>query len=84
MAVVLTTGVFDEPVVGVSRQEVLDRTIRLLKASAVAHNRSSWKYPWQSALWAATLGHAGWMLWGDLDAPTRCQLAETVEFDFQF
>ncbi len=81
MAVALKTRIFDEGAVGVSRQEVLDRTVRLLKASAAAHNRASWKYPWQSALWAATLGQAGWMLWDDLDAPAQCQVAEIVEFE---
>ncbi len=81
MAVVLKTGIFDERAVGVSKQEALARTVRLLKAAAVAHNHASWKYPWQSALWAATLGHAGWMLWDNLDAQTKGRIAAIVEFE---
>ncbi len=81
VAVLLKTGIFDENSVGLSREEALRRTIRLISACAAAHNGKSWKYPWQSASWAARLGHASWMLWDDLDPETRQKAAAIVEFE---
>jgi len=80
-AIVLKTGVFDEKAVGVPLDEALARTLRLIKAAARAHNRESWKYPWQSPFWAADLAQAGWMLWDQLDKETRRLLVEIVEFE---
>ncbi|HUT91994.1 MAG TPA: hypothetical protein VMY37_21035 [Thermoguttaceae bacterium] len=81
LAVVLKTGVFDEEAVGVSRDEALARTLRLISAAAHSHNRESWRFPWQSAFWAADLAQAGWMLWDELDGETRQLLAEIAEFE---
>lgn len=81
LAIVLKTGVFDEEIVGVSREEALARTLRMIRAAARAHNRESWRFPWQSAFWAADLAHGGWLLWDELDAETRRLLVEIVEFE---
>lgn len=81
LAVVLKTGVYDRAVTGLSREEATALTVRLIRAAATAHNGVSWKYPWQSALWAATLTHAGWLLWEELDSSTRRQIAEIVRFE---
>jgi len=81
LAVVLKTGVFDEQAVDVSKEETLARTVRLIKAVVAAHDRVGWKYPWQSAFWAAYVCHGGWMLWDDLDGPTQEQVATIVEFE---
>jgi len=80
-AIVLKTGVFDEKAVGISRDEALARTLRLIKAAARSHNRESWRYPWQSVPWASDLAQAGWMLWDQLDKETRRLLADIVEFE---
>jgi len=81
LAIVLKTGVFDEKAVGVPREEALARTLRWIRAAARAHNRESWRYPWQSPFWAADLAQAGWMLWDQLDSQTQRLLAEIVEFE---
>jgi len=81
LAVVLKTGIFDEEAISVSRQEALARTLRLIKAVLAAHDRTGWKYPWQSAFWAAYVCHGAWMLWDDLDAPTRAEVAAIVQFE---
>jgi len=81
LAVVLKTGLFDEQAVGVSEEEALARTVRLIKAVVAAHDGVGWKYPWQSAFWAAYVCHGGWMLWDDLDDPTQERVATIVEFE---
>ena len=81
LAVVLRTGVFDEQAVGVSEEEALARTVRLIKAVVAAHDGVGWKYPWQSAFWAAYVCHGAWMLWDDLDDATQEQVATIVEFE---
>ena len=79
LAVLLKTGVFDQKAAGCTKEEALARTVRLLKAAAARHKKQWWGYPWQSALWASQLGHAGWLLWDELDGETRGTLAELVE-----
>jgi hypothetical protein len=36
---------------------------------------------WQSALWATTLCQAGWLLWDQLDPPSRRLIAEIAQFE---
>ena len=79
LGVVLKTGVFDEKAVGCTREEALARTARLVKATAKTHRQQWWGYPWQSALWAAQLGHAAWLLWDELDPETQGRVARLVE-----
>jgi hypothetical protein len=81
LAVVLKTGIFDAEAVGVSETEARRRTVRLIRVTAAAHDRASWKYPWQSSFWAALLGNAAWFLWEDLDPETQEQVADVVEFE---
>jgi len=81
LAAALKTGLFDERPMGLSRKEALARTARLIAAPAAAHKNRCWKYPWQSALWAAQLGHAAWLLWDELDAGTRRLVAPLVVFE---
>jgi len=85
LAVVLKTGLFDEKVAGCARAEAISRNIQLLAATAKtypgASGKGCWDYPWQSALWAAQLGHGAWLLWDDLDAETRRLTAGVVEAD---
>lgn len=81
LAAVLKTGVFDEQAVGVSEAEAVARTVRLIKAVVAAHDGVGWKYPWQSAFWAAYVCQGGWMLWDELDGATQEQVAGIVEFE---
>ena len=81
IAVALKTGVFQEQSAGMSRQEATSRVLRLIRATATAHDGTGWKYPWQSALWAASLTHASWLLWDELDADTRRQVAELLVYE---
>jgi hypothetical protein len=81
LAVALTTGIYDPRVTGIGRDEATARTVRLIRAAAGAHNRASWNYPWQSALWATTLSQAGWLLWDQLDPPTRRLIADIAQFE---
>jgi hypothetical protein len=78
IAVALKTGVFQEQTTGLSRQEATSRVLRLIRATAAAHDGTGWKYPWQSALWAATLTHASWLLWDELEPETRRRVAELL------
>ncbi|MHB8899780.1 MAG: hypothetical protein ACYC6Y_13620 [Thermoguttaceae bacterium] len=81
LAVALSTGIYDPEKTGMGREEAMERTVQLIRAAAVAHNGESWKYPWQSALWASTLCQAGWLLWDELDEPTRRLVAGIAEFE---
>ncbi len=83
LAVCLTTRAFDEKAVGVTREQVLEQTLKLLRGTAATHKvngdrAKGWGDAWQSALWAAELGFGGWMLWEHLDARTRGELAALI------
>jgi len=81
LAVALKTGVYEEEVSGVPKAEVRARALQLIHGAARNHRGQGWGYPWQSALWAAYLGHGAWMLWDDLDVETRALVAELVEWE---
>ena len=85
VAIALQTGVYDEHLAGPSRQEAQTRAIRLIRGVVVKHRSTakgkSWGDVWQSALWAAAAGQAAWLLWDDLDEPTRHRAAAMVEFE---
>jgi hypothetical protein len=81
LAVVLRTGLFDEKAVGVTRDELTRRVVRLIKGTAMVHRTSpggAWGDHWQSSHWAGALGQAGWMMWDDLDAEARAAVARLV------
>ncbi len=91
VATALKCGAYDEKMMGVSREEAISRTVGLINALCTVHipNLSGaggtpgyslrrWGSSWQSALWTTFIGQAGWMLWDDLDASARVQLANVV------
>ena len=85
-AVVLKTGAFDADRVGVSRDEAIKRTVKLIRGAAATHKANrhdgdGWGDQWQSALWAAQCGFGGWLLWQDLDAPAQRQLVAMVQHE---
>ena len=83
LAALIATRAFDVAAIGLSQEEALERTIKLLRGVAATHkvhraNAEGWGDCWQSALWAAQLGFGGWMLWDRLDQDTRELLVPLV------
>ena len=67
---------------GLSRKSVEDYAIWHIRSIACQHAATSqggWGGTWQSTLWAATAGQAGWMLWGKLSQAERGYVAGMVE-----
>lgn len=85
IAVLLKTNSFDVKTTGVSRAEGLTRATMLIKGTAATHkangNPKGWGDHWQSALWTAILGHAGWMLWDSLDGGAQVSVQKAVEHE---
>ena len=86
LAVALRTGAYDAGVTGVSRDVALSRALKLVRSLAYRHDVNApasqrygrWGYHWQSALWAAHAGFAGWMLWDDLPDADRSRVKSMV------
>jgi hypothetical protein len=82
VAVLLKTDSYDEKAAGVSRNEATARSAKLIKGLAATHKSNGspkgWGDQWQSALWTALLGHAGWMLWDSLDSDAQRMLQTAV------
>lgn len=74
----LATGAYDEDVVGHPTEVARARTVRLVSSLAAGHRvragESGWGDGWQTALWAAYTGLAGWLLWDHLPRATRTDL----------
>jgi len=73
LAAAIRTGVADSSSTGVSKDELIRETTKLIKGVAAIHktNGGQWGNHWQSSLWASQLCRAGWMMWDDLDAEAR-------------
>lgn len=84
MAVALKAGLFDERAVGINRAELARRTRLLIKGVASAHKANpggTWGERWQSPMIAGMTGHAGWMMWDDLDAECRDMVLKMILFE---
>jgi hypothetical protein len=86
IATAIATGIYDEQVCGVPIDEARSRVLKLVKGDAALHKvngdiKNGWGDAWQSAVWATLAGHAGWMLWDDLDRPTQRMVAAMVEYE---
>jgi hypothetical protein len=85
IAVLLKTGSYDEKATGVSQSEAIARTTKLIKGLTATHkangNPKGWGDQWQSALWTAQMGHAGWLLWDNLDPEAQTYLQKVVEYE---
>lgn len=79
LAVTVRTGVSEEAV-GVPHAALARTAAKLIKGAAATHkaNGGAWGDHWQSALWAAQLGRAGWMLWEHLDPETREMVCRAI------
>ncbi len=80
-AVAFKSGLYDEQVLGVSKNDALLQTLTLIRGAAWEHKGAAWERPWQSSLWAAYLGQGAWMLWDELDSDMRGSVAELVEWE---
>ncbi|GIF78006.1 hypothetical protein [Asanoa siamensis] len=81
LAVSLRTGAYNASHAGVSAAEARQRAVRLAVSLAARHQVnavSGWGSHWQSALWTARAGFAAWLLWEDLPAADRENVARMV------
>jgi hypothetical protein len=85
LAVALRTGAYDPAASGgVSTAVATDRTVLLIRSLAHAHVTNTgggWGDGWQSAMWAAYAGTAGWLMWDELGADDRAFTARMVEHE---
>jgi hypothetical protein len=86
IATAIATGIYDEQVCGLPESEARSRVLKLIKGDAALHKVNdktgkSWGDAWQSAVWAALDGQAGWMLWENLDRQTQRMVAAMVEYE---
>ena len=82
LAIALHTGNYLPSVTGVSTAVARADAVKLVAALAkhhAANSPSGWGRVWQSPLWAAMAGTAGWLLWDDLDTATRTAVMRMVE-----
>ena len=80
-AVALQTGAYDAAVTGVSRDVALARALKLIRSLAYRLSPESLgdsRYHWQSAMYAAHAGLAGWLLWDDLPEADRVLVEQMV------
>ncbi len=66
---------------GISRAQLLDYARWHIRSLACQHGALSpggWGNTWQSALWAATAGQAGWLLWDELNEQERAYVGAMV------
>lgn len=82
----IMTGIYDEKIVGIPEREARDRVVKTIKGVVSTHKvngdlAEGWGDVWQSALWAALVGHAGWLMWEDLDGQTRRMIPKVVTFE---
>ncbi|NLS95909.1 MAG: discoidin domain-containing protein [Planctomycetaceae bacterium] len=85
-AFLLTFGQYDERVTGVSRQEALRRVKGVVRYCCYTHFSGShacvdgdtWGGGWHDADWSAILAHTAWLVWDQLDEPTREMAARVI------
>jgi hypothetical protein len=86
-AIFLTTTTKKANVPGVSRAQLLSYVRWHIRSVACQHGALSpggWGNTWQSALWAVTLGQAGWLLWPDLDPYEQSLVAAMVVSEAEY
>jgi hypothetical protein len=72
---------------GISRNQLLTYARWHIRSLACQHGAVSpggWGNDWQSALWAATTGQAGWLLWPDLSDYERSLVAAMVVSEAEY
>ncbi|WP_448699311.1 hypothetical protein ACFGVR_20210 [Mucilaginibacter sp. AW1-3] len=84
VAVALKTGVYNADVTGVPVSVATERVVKLIRSVVYHHKvnqKGGWGDSWQSALWAAYAGEAGWMMWYELTPADRVYLQKMVEYE---
>lgn len=70
---------------GITKQQLATRNAQVIKGLASAHisntSTNAWGNDWQTALWAAQIGQAAWMSWGDLDSQAKTYVTRMVEHE---
>lgn len=72
-----------------TRQVYLDHAIAGIRYAAETHitgarkciDGKQWGNSWQSAMWAANMGFAAWVLWDDLDAGLRKSVEQAMVYE---
>lgn len=84
LAVALATGAYSARSTGVSERTARAMTAKLVRSLAFHHRvntEGGWGYDWQTALWAALAGNAGWLIWHDLSETDQHHVWRMVEFE---
>lgn len=75
LALCLKLDVYDKNVTGVSDKKALQVVRQLVRSAAYRHKvnsgKNGWGDQWQSALWAAQVAEAAWMIWDKLPKADR-------------
>lgn len=82
LAVAIKTEV-DTLDIGTDYSELTQTANRLIKGVVAIHksNGGQWGDHWQSTLWAALVGRAGWLLWDDIDEESKEMLVRMLEYE---
>jgi hypothetical protein len=84
VTVALKLGAYDAGITGVSDAAAQAIALKLVRSLAFRHLSNSsggWGNVWQSALWTALTGTAGWLLWDDLPDTDREYVRRMVEYE---
>lgn len=84
IATAIKLGIYDASFVGISKEEAVNRAIKIIKSAAYYHKVNSpggWGDAWQSALWANLVGTSGWLMWDDLSTTDREYVRKMVEYE---
>ena len=82
LAIALKTGIYSAELTGISNSEATEIAVKLVRSLAKLHlsnYKNGWGNAWQSAMWGANIGFAGWLLWDDLTSTDRLQLVNMIE-----
>lgn len=79
LAVAIKTQV-DTNQIGTNYTELTENATRLIKGLVAVHksNGGNWGDHWQSTLWSALVGRAGWMLWDEIDEESKEMLCRML------
>jgi len=82
LVVALKTGI-DPHSMGGTYEEIEKTITKLVKGVVINHkaNGGRWGDHWQSSLWIAQVGRAGWLIWDKLDEDTQEMLCKGLEHE---
>jgi hypothetical protein len=84
LAVSLKLGGYDAAHTGVSNAVALSYVNKLVRSLAYRHlinTSGGWGNDWQTALWAAQIGQAAWLIWDDLTSTDKEYVRKMVEYE---